>query len=47
MLHACGSARLAAEVEGFSHAAFYHHRLRDPEFARAWNEIVAAAHANA
>lgn len=46
MLHASGSVRLAAEVEGFSHAAFYHHRLRDPEFARAWDEAMLTARMN-
>jgi hypothetical protein len=46
MLLASGSVRLAAEVEGFSHAAFYHHRLRDPEFARAWDEVMLTGRMN-
>lgn len=46
MLRACGSARFAAEAEGFSHAAFYHHRLRDPEFARAWRAAMLAEQIN-
>lgn len=45
MLNASGSVRLAAEVEGFAHASFYHHRLRDPEFARAWHDVMAAGRA--
>lgn len=47
LLHTFGSVRIAAEVEGFSHAAFYHHRLRDPEFARAWDEVMEVAAVNA
>jgi hypothetical protein len=36
MLSQCGSPRFAAEAVGFSHAAFYHYKERDPEFAQAW-----------
>jgi hypothetical protein len=35
-LGACANVRLAARAAGFSHAAFYHHRRRDPAFAREW-----------
>jgi hypothetical protein len=35
-LSACANVRLAARAAGFSHAAFYHHRRRDPAFAREW-----------
>lgn len=37
MLSLTGSARFAAEALGFSHAAFFHYRARDPEFAREWH----------
>jgi hypothetical protein len=33
-LSACANVRLAARAAGFSHAAFYHHKRRDPAFAR-------------
>lgn len=35
-LSACANVRLAAKAAGFSHAAFYHHKRRDPAFAREW-----------
>jgi hypothetical protein len=35
-LSACANVRLAAKAAGFSHAAFYHHKRRDAEFAREW-----------
>ena len=35
-LSACANVRLAATAAGFSHAAFYHHKRRDPAFAREW-----------
>jgi hypothetical protein len=35
-LSACANVRLAARAAGFSHAAFYHHKRRDPAFAREW-----------
>jgi hypothetical protein len=37
MLSLTGSARFAAEALGFSHAAFYHYKERDPDFAKAWH----------
>lgn len=40
MLGLTGSVRAAAEAARFSHAAFYHHRTREPEFARAWDEVL-------
>ena len=35
-----GSARAAAETMGRSHAAFSYYRSRDPEFDRAWSEVM-------
>lgn len=46
MLRMSGSARFAAECEGFSHASFFYHRLRDPDFAQAWHEALCAAYAD-
>jgi len=43
MLSLCGTVRFAAETEGFSHAAFCHHKARDPDFARAWRRALFAA----
>jgi hypothetical protein len=40
LLNAFGSSRGAAEALGFSHAAFYHHKKRDAEFARAWLAVL-------
>lgn len=35
-LCATANVRLAAKAAGHSHAAFYHHKRRDPAFAREW-----------
>ena len=35
-LSASCNVRLAAKAAGFSHAAFYHHKRRNPGFAREW-----------
>jgi hypothetical protein len=43
----CASAnvRLAAKAAGHSHAAFYHHKRRDPAFAREWRLALETGYA--
>ncbi|QGN54786.1 hypothetical protein [Novosphingobium sp. Gsoil 351] len=43
-LSATANVRLAAKAAGFSHAAFYHHKRRDPAFAREWRLALAAGY---
>lgn len=43
-LAASANVRLAAKAAGFSHAAFYHHKRRDPDFAREWRAALATGY---